>query len=235
MNFHGYYECFHPQLLLSGRFHVTEGTFCDAFLVAKALLTRPLAAFFVQLLSEHQLAKRISAAIDATSPVTRNFALGIVQPAEGYFNAGQICLIWDHLKGNFSYVSDPRRFEFISPASETIKAGLAGDCDDVATLTVALIESVGGVGRVVSGHSIWGNHAYAECFVGDGEHVRDVILPVFWGHYPGMGPLHCHVDAVGNHWMNLDVLSGCQYAGDAFFEATRERAFYRDGFYESIS
>ncbi len=186
-------------------------------------------------MTKDELAKGIASAMDATNPVTRNFALEIAQGAPGYFNAGQICLIWDRVKSGFSYVSDPRKFELISPASETIKVGLAGDCDDVATLTAALIEAVGGFGRVIVAYSIFAAHAYAECFLGPGEHVRDVILPVLKGHYPGMGPLHCHVDALGNHWMNVDILYGGRYPGDAFFEASIERAFYRDASFERIS
>ena len=186
-------------------------------------------------MTDEQLAKGISSAIDATNPVTRNFALDIAQGPPGYFNAGQICLIWDRLKSGFSYVSDPRKFEFISPASETINAGLAGDCDDVATLTAALIEAMGGFGRVILAYSPFAGHAYAEAFVGGGEHVRDVILPVLKRHYPGMGPVHCHVDAVGNHWINMDILYVSRYAGDRFFEASMENAVYRDGFFESIS
>lgn len=186
-------------------------------------------------MTDEEFAKRIAPAIDATNPVTRNFALEIAQGAPGSFNAGQICLIWDRLKRDFSYVNDPRKFELVARASETIKAGLAGDCDDVATLTAALIEAMGGFARVIVAYSAFAGHAYAECFLGGGEWVRDVILPVVRGHYPGMEALHCHVDAVGNYWMNMDILYRARYAGGVFYAASWETAFYRDGLYESIS
>jgi len=185
--------------------------------------------------ARQKVAKQISAAIDPTNPKTRNFAVSVAAAVPGNFSVGQICLLWQRVSDDFKYVEDPHRFEYVSPASQTIEAGLVGDCDDVAVLMAAIVEAVAGTARVVTAYAFLGAHAYAECYIGKADYVSSVILPNLRHYYPAIERIYCHVDAVGGHWLNLDSLARRKHPGDFLFDARDEYGVYPDGWIETIT
>lgn len=181
------------------------------------------------------IAENIRVGMDSRNPQTRDFAASIAKDAPGSYNVGQICLIWSRLSDDFRYVSDPAgKEDFVSPASRTIAAGLAGDCDDLAVLTAALIRAIGGEPRVIVAASLPYGHAYAEVYIGQAEYVQRVVLPIMKIRYPLLGNIHCHLDFAGGHWMNLDALGGRLSPGAVLFGPAIEWAVYPSGAYDAL-
>jgi len=189
----------------------------------------------------NELAKKVSAAIEPTTPIVRDYAVNLAKKYPGPYSVAQICAIWYHLKENWRYVNDPRSKEYLAPASETIKVGLAGDCDDFAILMASLIEAIGGSARVVIAQGKSGAHAYCEVYMASNEQGSQVVinsiatrdffkklfseLRIVSNHR-----FHYHKDSAGGCWLNLDW--GADYPGGAFFEATRQIFIYADGTWE---
>lgn len=186
------------------------------------------------MMTQKELMGAISAAMDAGNPITRDFAAEIASAAPGSYNIGQVCLLWDHLAREFAYVSDPMAFEYVSPASRTIQAGLVGDCDDLAILTAACVEAIGGFARVVAAYAPPSGHAYAECYIGSQEYAEKSVLPMIQLYYAGAQTIHCHRDPFGLLWMNLDALLGRKHPGALIFQGSRESAAYSDGTFETL-
>lgn len=99
-------------------------------------------------------------------------ATGItVHPGE--YNIYQVCSIFDHVSEGIEYVSDPPEEEHWQRPTETLNR-LRGDCDDHAILIAAMIEAIGGTGRVY----LTDDHMFAAVFAGDEtrcEKVQDAV------------------------------------------------------------
>jgi len=189
----------------------------------------------------NELAKKVSATIKPTNPIVRDYAVNLAKKYPGQYSVAQICAIWYHLKENWKYVNDPRSKEYLAPASETIKVGLAGDCDDFAILMASLIEAIGGSARVVIAQGKSGAHAYCEVYMASNEQgsqavinsiaTRDFFKKLFSElRIVSNHRFHYHKDSVGGCWLNLDW--SADYPGGPFFEATRQIFIYADGTWE---
>lgn len=156
-----------------------------------------------------RIAPRIAAAIDPIHPMTRNLAVRIASSAEGPFRIEQVARVWSHVRRQWHYVSDPRGGEYFARASETIENGMAGDCDDFATVIIAMLQSIGGQARMVMVDGDDGGHAYAEvCIAAPPDDVasrlaafyrRDDVL-----ERASIGDIHFRSDATCPVWLNLD-------------------------------
>lgn len=177
---------------------------------------------------------RIARAIQPLEPTVRDLAASLVAGAPGTFSVDQICLIWDYVRGNFRYLSDPRGIDVEYSASDTIRRGLTGDCDDCATLTASLLESIGGTARVVVGTTARSAHAYAEIYMGKLEYLRAFAAPAIRDRYPSIRTIYCHEDTVRGCWMNMDILLGDRHPGDRPYGAWAEYAVYPGGYHEII-
>lgn len=102
----------------------------------------------------------IKEAIDYENPYTRDFAVSQVKHS-GEYRISQICDLWESIYKKWTYVSDPAKKGYFSPASRTISVGLKGDCDDFAIVTAAAIQAVGGSSRVM----LTQTHAYPEVMI----------------------------------------------------------------------
>ena len=189
-----------------------------------------------------KIAKACAQAVDYANPDTRDYAVRLATfECPGEYNICQICTIYDYLYKNWRYVSDPNGFEYFSPASRTIKANLAGDCDDYAVLMAAMIAAIGGGTRIILAWNNDGGHAYAEVYMGGekdlkihAEYIRDryrSFLDKLFG-IDVVGPIYYHRERSGECWLNLDWSS--KYPGGPFFETTREIAVSLDGMYKVI-
>lgn len=162
---------------------------------------------------------RYDQAVQPADPLVRDFAVKAASAAPGSWDnpqgsripngagAHQLVLIHGAISRNWKYVSDPAVSwtDYTSPARRTLVLGLAGDCDDYATLMASCIIAVGGRGRIV--HGIKGNqgHAWAEVWIGQGAMADRVLSSVasFTGRNPGQ--LAVSVDVgTDNRWLVLD-------------------------------
>lgn len=107
-------------------------------------------------------APRVTEAIDAESPETRNAAVQIASAVEGPFSVEQVAHIWRHVHREWSYVNDPHGNDYFARASESIANDYAGDCDDFAIVLSAMIGAIGGKVRIVMMDGPRGGHAYTE-------------------------------------------------------------------------
>ena len=75
---------------------------------------------------EVKYSKLIADAMDPENPVTRNYALSLIDKSHGgERNIAQVCDIWEKVYNKWTYVSDPKGLEYFSSASN-IKLGLKG-------------------------------------------------------------------------------------------------------------
>jgi hypothetical protein len=156
-----------------------------------------------------RIAPRISASIDPTHPRTRNLAVRIAADDDGPFHVEQVARVWSHVRQSWHYVSDPRGGEYFAQASETIENGMAGDCDDFATVIIAMVESIGGQGRMVMVDGDDGGHAYAEvCIAAPPAEVAERLAAFYRSERAPqqveVGDIHYRSDAACPVWLNLD-------------------------------
>ncbi|MFH1076428.1 MAG: transglutaminase family protein, partial [Pseudomonadota bacterium] len=171
-----------------------------------------------------RIASSIQQAITPMDPKVRAFALRMVGLFPGEYNFGQVCVVWDYMKKNWRYVSDPRAFDYFAPAFESIDAGLSGDCDDFAILMASCIEAIGGNARIVLSYNKTTAHAYCEVFASDSpEQIQKLASEA---SDLGAKSIYFHRDRQG-YWLNLDYSS--DYPGGPFPHSVFEIVVYPDG------
>ncbi len=137
------------------------------------------------------LVAKVAAACDYSNPVTRAFAMDAAGPSRsGELTLTQVCNIFDAIiRPHWTYFHDPQRTRFgedVAYASESIRVGLRGDCDDFAVLMAACIRAIGGACRIALVHDGARGHAFAEVYVGDiqsANKAADYILRRYAKHY----------------------------------------------------
>ncbi|WP_053237043.1 FHA domain-containing protein [Sandaracinus amylolyticus] len=156
-----------------------------------------------------RVAPLVAASIDAGHPRTRNLAVRIAASAGGPFHVEQVARVWSHVRREWRYVSDPRGGEYFATASETIENGLAGDCDDFATVMIAMLQAIGGQARMVMVDGDGGGHAYAEvCVDASAEDVARRLAAFYRSpdapERVELGDIHYRSDGACPVWLNLD-------------------------------
>jgi hypothetical protein len=145
--------------------------------------------------------KELIVACDYDDPTVRNNSVALVGASPGEFNLGQICDIFDFSYTNWSYVNDPITNDYYSKASETIKNGLNGDCDDFAILLCSMILSVGGEARINFAYDTSSGHAFTE--VNIGRTNQSEVAKYLSARYHNAQMWH-RKDNQGNVWLNMD-------------------------------
>lgn len=180
-------------------------------------------------------ARQIKEAMDSGSPTTRDYALLQIDSSHpGERTIAQLCDIWEKTYRQWTYVSDPRGFEYFSPASNTISTGLKGDCDDFAILIASLVESTSGSARVILAQGAeGGGHAYAEVYVTDNVQDFASIAEYITKRY-NCQTVAYHVeygdDMIPAYWLNLDWQSG--HPGGEFYDSNGlQTAYYSNGYW----
>ena len=187
---------------------------------------------------DDKLGSEIKNAMDYTNPVTRNFALSLIDSSHsGSGNFGQICDMWDYIHDDWTYVSDPSGSEYFAKASETIEAGLKGDCDDFALLVGSVIQATGGHSRIIAARSSDGKdgHAYPEILLGNEESLQNVVDYISY-RYNCAVVYYCAQDVNGKivYWLNLDWQS--KHPGGKYFrDSGVVKAYYPNGYWEEIN
>lgn len=183
-------------------------------------------------------ARQIKEAMDSGNPTTRDYALLLIDKSHpGERTIAQLCDIWEKTYRQWTYVSDPRGFEYFSPASNSITIGLKGDCDDFAILIASLVESTSGSARVILAQGAdGGGHAYAEVYVTDNEQDFASIAQYISKRY-NCQTVAYHVeygdDMIPSYWLNLDWQSG--HPGGVFYESNGLlTAYHSNGYWHTL-
>jgi hypothetical protein len=177
----------------------------------------------------------IAQAIDFREQTTIDFARERVKKASsGNYNLAQVCDIWEYCYKTWIYINDPNGADYFSPASNTIKIGLKGDCDDYAILIAALVQAIGGTSRVVTASDEQGNnpHSYAEVYLGTSQDSAQKATDYICKRYScGKNAIWTHHETdssgVSQYWLNLDWWAN--YPGGPFKFDTDKKYYYPSG------
>lgn len=186
--------------------------------------------------------QEIDQKVEVGNPTVRDKAARLAARYPGDYTINQICSIYDHMKADWSYVSDPRGIEYFQYANETIQIGQgagyngAGDCDDFAILMSALMENIGGTTRIILAYGPNGGHAYTEVYLGkigtgDCNNVERIIdwLKIEYS----IEEIYTHINVSTDEvWLNLDW-SG-ENPGGAFYPANKHVPIYIRDIYHKV-
>ncbi|MCJ7445016.1 MAG: hypothetical protein MUO26_10910 [Methanotrichaceae archaeon] len=180
------------------------------------------------------ISKTINSRVEPDNAQVRDLALALAAKHPGEHTIDQVCEIYSYLKyGNsskkpWSYVDDPRGFDYFNYASKSLNAGDvagsagAGDCDDFAILMSSLVESIGGTTRIIFARNNSTGHAYAEVYLGQlnnqNSQVDDMIE---WLEAKfNTDKIFTHIDTdTKDVWLNLDW--SANHPGGPFYPADR--------------
>ncbi len=149
--------------------------------------------------------KKINLLVEPAEPDVRTKAAETARSYPGAYNIYQVCALFDMVKEDVKYVSDPRENDIWEPANVTLQIG-AGDCEDQAILLSSMLEAVGGTTRVY----ITDNHAFAAVYLGNGTDATKAAIKGVRAYY-GNVDVNYLTDEYGS-WLMLDPTSSL-YAG----------------------
>jgi transglutaminase-like putative cysteine protease len=149
--------------------------------------------------------KTLNKLVEPSDPAIREAAAEIAKTEPGTYNIYQICALFDKVRKDINYVSDPRGSDIWEPANSTLKIG-AGDCEDQAILLSSLIEAIGGTTRIY----LTDTHAFAAVYIGNETSTREAVINGIRAYY-GDVDVHYITDEYGS-WLMLDPTSSF-YAG----------------------
>jgi len=180
---------------------------------------------------------RYDQAVQPTDPSVRDFAVKAASAAPGTWDdpqgsrlpnaagARQLVLIHAAIASNWKYVSDPAVSwqDYTSPARRSLALGLAGDCDDYATVMASCIVAVGGKARIVHGIKGRSGHAWAEVWVGNGATADKILAAIARAVGRSASGFAVSIDKEsGERWLVLDwELGNYSFRGDRFEVAWR--------------
>ena len=168
---------------------------------------------------------QIMTACNYSNPQVRNKAVSVAGKSPGSFNIGQVCDIYDYCYTNWKYVNDPRGNEIIEYASNTIKNGLNGDCDDFAVLMGAMILAIGGEARINYAQGPEGAHAFTEVNLGQKDFLQiQKYLKERYKKSDISKGVWYKDDLQGNKWLNLDWFAS--YPGGKYFNHSSGTIYY---------
>ncbi|MHC1757582.1 MAG: transglutaminase family protein [Methanosarcina sp.] len=149
--------------------------------------------------------KTINRLVEPSEPDVRGRAAQVARSYPGAYNIYQVCALFDMVKEEIEYVSDPRGNDVWEPANVTLRIG-AGDCEDQAILLSSMLEAVGGTTRVY----LTDDHAFAAAYIGKGNDSTDAAVKGVRAYY-GNVDINYLTDEYGS-WLMLDPTSSL-YAG----------------------
>ena len=147
----------------------------------------------------------INRLVEPAEPEVRNKAAEVARSYPGAYNIYQVCALFDMVKENIEYVSDPRGNDVWESANVTLKVG-AGDCEDQAILLSSMLEAVGGTTRVY----LTDTHAFAAVYLGNETSEIEAAVKGIRAYY-GNVDVNYLTDEYGS-WLMLDPTSSL-YAG----------------------
>lgn len=198
----------------------------------KAKVTTHSGKLFSVLSQYNAKKKKIIAACDYRNNTVRSKAAELASQTEGNFNIGQVCDIFDYCYDNWKYVNDPNRGDLYQKASNTIRNGLTGDCDDFAILMASMLLAIGGDARVNVAYTSESGHAYTELNVGKTD--IKIFADYIRARYGFDGSIWYRTDSNNNNWLNLDWQA--KHPGGEYYGGKRgARIYIIDEFVEEFS
>ncbi|WP_410509378.1 transglutaminase family protein [Methanosarcina hadiensis] len=149
--------------------------------------------------------KTINRLVEPSEPSVRARAAETARLYPGAYNIYQVCALFDMVKEEVEYISDPRGNDIWEPANVTLRIG-AGDCEDQAILLSSMIEAIGGTTRVY----LTDDHAFAAVYLGNGTEATENAVKGVRTYY-GDVDVNYLTDEYGS-WLMLDPTSSL-YAG----------------------
>jgi transglutaminase-like putative cysteine protease len=147
----------------------------------------------------------INQLVEPAKPEVRDKAAEVARSYPGAYNIYQICALFDMVREDIEYISDPRSNDIWEPANVTLRVG-AGDCEDQAILLSSMIEAIGGTTRIY----LTDNHAFTGVYIGNGDiAIQNAVKGV--RTYYGDVDVNYITDKYGT-WLMLDPTSSL-YAG----------------------
>ncbi|MCQ1536718.1 transglutaminase domain-containing protein [Methanosarcina sp. KYL-1] len=142
------------------------------------------------------------------------------------YNTEDVCKVFDYVNRNWEYRYD-KNAEFFFSASQTIRDGYEGDCDDYSIAMSALMKNMGFNTRIVVVRTDTYGHAYPEIYIGDDQETANKILYYVYGRYTGAESIWYSerelADGEKQYWLNLDWSgsNGFMHPGGAYLEGAR--------------
>lgn len=116
--------------------------------------------------------KSVNSVFDPSVPAIRNKAVLVAGKHSGAYNIWQVMELYQFVKDNISYVSDPSTTSnYWASPNETLTAG-GGDCEDKAILLGTLISAIGGTCRVYFTE----DHAFCGVYIGSDPSIKASLL-----------------------------------------------------------
>ncbi|HNY35477.1 MAG TPA: PKD domain-containing protein, partial [Methanothrix soehngenii] len=184
-----------------------------------------------------EMKREIALKLNVGHPKVRDEGLRMILEYSGDGTINQICSIYEHMVGNWSYSRDPHGSELLQYSNQSLDYGGGkysgqGDCDDFAILLASLIESIGGTSRIILAYGLTGGHAYTEVYLGKaGGPDSDVVRMLIWlrKNYNAT-EINTHTNLeTGDVWLNLDWWKNpntgkdlAKHPGGPFFEAAKQ-------------
>lgn len=167
--------------------------------------------------------KQLVKACDYQNETVRSYAIQLAGETPGELNLGQICNIFDHLYGNWSYVNDPNDGNnYVEKASNIITYNFKGDCDDYAVVMAAMLTAIGANVRITYADGYYSGHAFAEVNLGL---INDEEATLYLqARYADYKEINGRIDKGGNFWLNLDW--NCAFPGGPYFQYYKGHVFH---------
>jgi hypothetical protein len=152
-----------------------------------------------------EIGERVKSKVSWSDSAVRNFSVLHCQDYfSSYENKYGYCVrylsLFKHINSNFKYISDAKRDEYFATPSETIKVGLAGDCDDHSILMASCMKAIGGEVRLV----IVEGHIYPELGFDGIDQFNNAVRAIDKLFHDDLKDyVHYHTDE-GKYWINLD-------------------------------
>jgi len=133
-----------------------------------------------------EMKREIALKLNVGNTKVRDEGLRLIRKYGGDGTIDQICSIYEHMVGNWSYARDTRGKEILQYSNQSLDYGEGensgqGDCDDFSILLASLIESIGGTSRIILAYGPDGGHAYTEVYLGKaGGPESDVGRMLAW-------------------------------------------------------
>lgn len=111
-------------------------------------------------------------------PQIRDIASDIIRECPPKNWRCEIETLWQWVANNVRYTMDTNDVEVVSDAYGTLQRGY-GDCDDIAVLLAALLETTGHRAKIIAGGNTEGcyAHVWAEARCGTGWIAVDASMP----------------------------------------------------------
>jgi PKD repeat protein len=180
-----------------------------------------------------EITREIDKKLNVGNSRVRDEGHSLILEYAGDGTINQICSIYEHMVGNWSYARDTRGIEEFQYSNQSLEYGRGkfsgqGDCDDFSILMASLIESIGGTSRIVLAYGPNGGHAYTEVYLGKvGGPESDVGRMIGWlrKNYK-VKEINTHTDLkTDDVWLNLDWWrepGGAKHPGGPFFKASSQ-------------